>query len=105
LLSKEEPTWMALGFEWSHSSYMDLLLGGGFIAAILFVGYIWLASETPKTESLLLTLPRVALGGFVLIAATQESFFIGSHFLWALMVAAFALPQPRPHLVEEQDSD
>lgn len=105
LLSKEEPTWMALGFEWSHSGYMDLLLGGGFIAAILFVGYIWFASETPKTESLLLTLPRVALGGFVLIAATQESFFIGSHFLWALMVAAFALPQLRPHLVEEQDSD
>jgi len=91
-----------LGFEWSHSGYMDLLLGGGFIAAILFVGYIWLASETPKTESLLLTLPRVALGGFVLIAASQESFFIGSHFLWALLVASMASPASQTGLVDEK---
>jgi len=95
---------MALGFEWSHSGYMDLLLGGGFVAAILFVGYIWLASETPKTESLLLTLPRLALGGFVLIAATQESFFIGSHFLWALLVSCLATRLPSDDSVNEKDT-
>jgi hypothetical protein len=27
---------------------------------------------------------------FVLAAATQESFFIGNHFLWLLLVAAIA---------------
>jgi len=49
-----------------------------------------------------LTLPRVALGGFVLIAATQESFFIGSHFLWALLVASMAIPASQPDLVDEK---
>jgi len=40
------------------------------------------------------------LAAFVVVAATQESFFVGSHFLWALLVAALT----RPSLVDEQNS-
>jgi len=82
--------WAFATSNWSHSSYMDILLGGGVLAAALFVGTIvWSGYRN-------LDLVRTTAAGqwnfammfFILSAATQESFIIGNHFLWVLLVAA-----------------
>ena len=84
--------WSFVNTGWSHSGYMDVLLGGGIIAAILFVGvvvwsgYRYLDSADKETAAQW----TPAIMFFVLATATQESFFIGNHFLWLLMVAAVA---------------
>lgn len=81
---------MSWGLEWSHNGYHDLLLGGGVPAALFFVSYVWSSSKRLGTSALKSAIPRLLLAAFVLSAATQESFFIGSHFLWALLVASLA---------------
>ena len=69
---------------------MDVLLGGGIIAAMLFVGaVVWggyrhLGHATKETAAQW----TPAIMFFVLATATQESFFAGNHFLWLLFVAA-----------------
>ena len=82
--------WAFAASNWSHSSYMDVLLGGGVLAAALFVGTIvWSGYRN-------LDLVRTTTAGqwnfammfFILSVATQESFIIGNHFLWVLLVAA-----------------
>ena len=82
--------WAFAASDWSHSSYMDILLGGGVLAAALFVGTIvWSGYRN-------LDLVRTTTAGqwnfammfFILSVATQESFIIGNHFLWVLLVAA-----------------
>ena len=82
--------WAFAASDWSHSSYMDILLGGGVLAAALFVGTIvWSGYRN-------LDLVRTTSAGqwnfammfFILSVATQESFIIGNHFLWVLLVAA-----------------
>ena len=84
--------WSFTNTGWSHSGYMDVLLGGGFIAAVLFVGaFLWggyrhLGDVTKQTA----TQWTPAIMCFVLATATQESFFVGNHFLWLLFVAAVA---------------
>jgi hypothetical protein len=45
----------------------------------------------------------MALAVFVLAAATQESFFVGSHFLWALLVASLAVARDDVASVDEQN--
>jgi hypothetical protein len=69
---------------------MDVLLGGGVLAAALFIGTIvWSGYRN-------LDLVRTTTAGqwnfaimfFILSIATQESFIIGNHFLWVLLVAA-----------------
>jgi len=86
--------WWTVWWEnsWSHSGYFDMLLGGGVLAGLLFV--LWVASNLLKfqrggRDSVVATRSSrttVAVVVFVLTAASQESFFIGSHFLWALLV-------------------
>jgi O-antigen ligase len=82
--------WAFAASDWSHSSYMDILLGGGVLAAALFIGTIvWSGYRN-------LDLVRTTTAGqwnfaimfFILSIATQESFIIGNHFLWVLLVAA-----------------
>ena len=69
---------------------MDVLLGGGLVAAVLFVGaflwgiYRYLDHATKETAAQ--WTPSIMF--FVLATATQESFFTGNHFLWLLFVAA-----------------
>ena len=87
LLSSGEPTWMAWGLEWSHSGYHDVLLGGGVPAAFLFAAYLWFSSQRIIASPLRAGVAQMLLVVYVLAAATQESFFIGSHFLWAVLVA------------------
>ncbi|NBO09624.1 MAG: O-antigen ligase domain-containing protein, partial [Actinobacteria bacterium] len=91
---RRQGAWWEVTWEnsWSHSSYFDLLLGGGVLAAFLFL--CWVCSSLLKfqrhpQESVAKSSSSraaVAIAIFVLAAATQESFFIGSHFLWALLV-------------------
>jgi hypothetical protein len=83
--------WGGFRTEWSHSGYHDVLLGGGVIAGVLLLTMIYfgLASSVRVNESWSEGIQVVTVG-FVLIVATQESFFIGSHFIWALLIAALA---------------
>jgi len=83
--------WGGFRTEWSHSGYHDVLLGGGVIAGVLLLTMIYfgLASSVRVNESWSEGIQVVTVG-FILIVATQESFFIGSHFLWALLIAALA---------------
>ena len=86
--------WAVWDTEWSHNGYHDLLLGGGVLAAFLFAGVVWFGiREIGSHASLSEGIPNFVLVVFVLVAATQESFFIGSHFLWALLVAGLFLPR------------
>ena len=84
--------WSFVNTGWSHSGYMDVLLGGGIIAAIFFAGvvvwsgYQYLGSADKETAAQW----TPAIMFFVLATATQESFFTGNHFLWLLFVAAVA---------------
>ncbi len=80
--------WAVIDTEWSHNGYHDLLLGGGVLAAVLFVGIVFFGvGSIDQTASLRTTVPSFLMISFVLAAATQESFFIGSHFVWAMLIA------------------
>jgi len=84
---------------WAHSGYFDLLLGGGVVALALFAFWVVAsyfsvddrpqASSQEKSE----VVAAVTLSLSVLAMATQESFFVGSHFLWATLVASLVLCQ------------
>jgi O-antigen ligase len=82
--------WTVEGAQWSHSSYIDVLLGGGVIgAALLFVvlvygGYSQIENALSSTAGQW----AYAMTFFVLLASTQESFVNGNHFLWLLLVAS-----------------
>ena len=84
--------WSFVNTGWSHSGYMDVLLGGGLVAAVLFVGaFFWGGlrnlGDVTKQNAAQWT---PAIMCFVLATATQESFFVGNHFLWLLFAAAVA---------------
>jgi O-antigen ligase len=100
---KQGTWWAALETQWSHNGYHDLLLGGGVPAAVLFALYLWFASREFDRVGVAVALPRMALAVFVLAAATQESFFVGSHFLWALLVASLAVARYDVASVDEQN--
>ena len=82
--------WSFVNTGWSHSGYMDFLLGGGIVAAIVFVvAVLWgVYRHLVQTETEIASQWTPAIMFFVLATATQESFFIGNHFLWLLFVAA-----------------
>lgn len=81
--------WAVIDTEWSHNGYHDLLLGGGVLAGILFFGVVVFGLRSlDQVADVRMATPRLLAIGFVLAAATQESFFIGSHFLWAMLIAA-----------------
>jgi O-antigen ligase len=91
--------WAAFETDWSHNGYHDLLLGGGVLAALLFMGVVWFGMrEIGSHASLTEAIPSFLLVAFVLTAATQESFFIGTHFLWALLIAGLFLNASRSRL-------
>ena len=83
---------------WSHSAYMDVLLGGGAIAAAaLLVVVVWSALRSAPLalgETAGQWIP--ATTWFVLAAGTQETFFVGHHFLWLLLAAALSAGRGAP---------
>ena len=82
--------WSFVNTGWSHSGYMDILLGGGIVAVIVFIiAMLWgVYRHLVQTETEIASQWTPAIMFFVLATATQESFFIGNHFLWLLFVAA-----------------
>jgi len=99
---KQGNWWAVFDTEWSHNGYHDLLLGGGVLAGATLSIYLWSSTRAMSLQPWSTSIPRMLLIVFVLAAATQESFFIGSHFLWALLVAALAAGGNERSLVNEQ---
>ena len=93
-------------FVWSHSAYLDLALGGGIVAVALAVVLAVLgvrSAEAVVTRSDLASCAPLALVAAVAVGCTQESFFLGSYFLTALLVAGLCA-SVRPIGVEADDA-
>ena len=79
----------------SHSAYFDVLLGGGALAGLLLVavlGFSFASAGSRALEGPSPTCIPIALVTTVAVAASQESFLIGNHFLFALFVAGACWP-------------
>jgi len=81
--------WTVEGVSWSHNAYLDLLLGGGVLAVVLFAAAVlWgVYRLVPNHEGNATESWPIAFIFFYLAMCTQESFIIGNHFLWMLFVA------------------
>jgi len=77
---------------WSHSGIMDILLGGGIIGGALFVAAVVWSGARQLSRVFTQTAGQwsFAAAWFVIAASTQESFIVGNHFLWLLLVSALA---------------
>jgi O-antigen ligase len=81
--------WTVEGVSWSHNAYLDLLLGGGVLAVLLFAAAVlWgIYRLIPSNRGNATQSWPIAFIFFYLAMCTQESFIIGNHFLWMLFVA------------------
>jgi O-antigen ligase len=81
--------WTVEGVSWSHNAYLDLLLGGGVLAVLLFAAAVlWgIYRLIPSNRGNATKSWPIAFIFFYLAMCTQESFIIGNHFLWMLFVA------------------
>lgn len=87
---KRDLWWTVQGAQFSHSAYIDVLLGGGIIGATLLL-IVLVYGGYSRIESGLLSAAgqwSYSIMFFVLLASTQESFVNGNHFLWLLLVAS-----------------
>ena len=84
--------WAISSTTWSHSGIMDVLLGGGVIGAGLLVrAILWSgARQLERAQTQIAGQWTFAATWFVLAAATQESFIVGNHFMWLLLVSAMS---------------
>lgn len=82
--------WTVQGAQFSHSSYIDALLGGGLIGAVLLFLLLVYGGRSQVESGSLSTAGQwsYSIMFFVLLASTQESFVNGNHFLWLLLVAS-----------------
>ena len=86
---KRDLLWSTAGAAWSHNGYLEILLGGGIIGFFWFLMYLISATIAIMMRDE----PQGARGirfgsiAFVCAASTQESFFVGNHFLWLLLVS------------------
>ncbi|MFM7897591.1 MAG: hypothetical protein ACKO97_01310, partial [Actinomycetota bacterium] len=75
------------------------------LAIVLFVSFVLSSfgyfSNSPRDLNGMIRFIAVC---FVLVAATQESFFIGSHFLWATLTWGLISTGLKPALVDQKDS-
>lgn len=94
---KDREFWWALTNNyWSHSAIMDVLLGGGIIGAtLLVVAIVWSgARQLGSVGSEISGQWAFAATWFVIAASTQESFIIGNHFMWVLLISSMIGYQP-----------
>ena len=79
---------------WSHSSFYDIVLGGGLVAVVIFVGMMLWTMVHHATQLPLMHVGQTytVLGLFVLFSSTQESFIVGNHFLMVIFVAGLFGP-------------
>ena len=95
--------WSFVNTGWSHSGFMDILLGGGVVGTVLFAAaLIWAVYqhlEHADRETASQWSPAIMF--FILTIATQESFFIGNHFLWVLLISAVSARAHDDKLVED----
>jgi O-antigen ligase len=81
--------WTVEGVAWSHSAFLDLLLGGGVLALGVFaLAVVWgLYQIIPLDKHNPIESWSISFVFLYLAMCTQESFIIGNHFLWMLFVA------------------
>ena len=81
--------WTVEGVSWSHNAYLDVLLGGGVLAVVLFFcAVVWgIYRIIPTNVHNPIDAWPIAFAFFFLAMSTQESFIIGNHFLWLIFVA------------------
>jgi len=86
---------------WSHSGVMDILLGGGIIGGALFVAAVIWSGTRQFSRVFTQTAGQWSFAAtwFVIAASTQESFIVGNHFLWLLLVSALAGSRTEPRKV------
>jgi O-antigen ligase len=78
---------------WSHSSYFDILLGGGVVAALIFaVATVLLLRDHARMTLNKFNQISLWLAFFVLVSSTQESFMIGNHFMMVLFLVGLLGP-------------
>ena len=95
----ERDYWWALtSTTWSHSGVMDVLLGGGIIGAgLLILAILWSgARQLERVFTQTAGQWAFAATWFVIAASTQESFIVGNHFLWLLLVASMVGSRDEP---------
>ena len=95
----EREFWWALtSTTWSHSAVMDVLLGGGVVgAALLILAIVWSgARQLDRVFTQTAGQWTFAATWFVIAASTHESFIVGNHFLWLLLVASMAGSRNEP---------
>jgi hypothetical protein len=77
---------------------MDVLLGGGIIGAgLLILAILWSgARQLERVFTQTAGQWAFAATWFVIAASTQESFIVGNHFLWLLLVASMVGSRDEP---------
>ncbi len=95
---KRDLWWTTSSAQFSHNGFLEVLLGGGFIAGLMFLGFVvwsgWVRVGSVCKEEL--GQWSFALAAFILVANSQEVFITGNHFLWVLLVASLSRVKPAP---------
>jgi O-antigen ligase len=95
---KRDLWWTTSDAQLSHNGFLEVLLGGGFIAGFMFFVFIiwsgWVRVGSVCKEEL--GQWSFAVAAFILVANSQEVFITGNHFLWVLLVASISRVKPAP---------